>query len=59
MKNLIIITTIAMLSGCWQSVSSYDINKAVEKCGSIENVHELTAYFLGKESFTCFKDISK
>lgn len=41
------------LTGCYQVVNQYDINRAIKYCGSKENILEITAGFLGEEYATC------
>lgn len=42
------------LSGCfYQSVSNVDIRRAVQYCGSVDNVVEISAQFIGEEWVYC------
>ena len=54
MKKLTILSLVTLLSGCYQSVDSYDIRKAIDKCGNIENVSRITASAGGLETYRCF-----
>lgn len=55
MKNLIVSTLMLFtLSSCvWQTVSSYDIEKAVHECKGLENIVQISAVFIGNEVVTC------
>lgn len=61
MKSLILsITAMFILSGCiWQTVSHYDIEKAVHECKGLENVVQITAAFVGDEVVTCKSFVNK
>ncbi len=52
MKYLILAVPF-MLSGCYQSVNINDIETAIEACGGIDKVYEVSAMFNGAESVTC------
>ena len=51
--NKLILALALTLSGCYQTVNSYDINHAIEKCGKLENVYEITADMIGNEYVLC------
>lgn len=53
---LLLLVACITLSGCYQSVDSYDIKRAIKHCGSFENVHEIYALSSGAEKFVCFED---
>lgn len=56
MKVLKILTAIAfavVLSGCYQTVSGYDIERAIRQCEGLENVQRILADFTGTEDVTC------
>ena len=53
MKKLIIILSLA-LSGCmWQTVNENDIRAAIRTCGSLQEVAEISATFIGTETVLC------
>lgn len=53
MKKLILLGCL-FLNGCfYQSVNSWDIEKAIAKCGSLEKIVEIHAFFEGYESVIC------
>ena len=51
--NYIALTLALLLSGCYQSVNTYDINRAVKHCGGVENIVEINLVFTGDESVLC------
>lgn len=53
MKKLIVILCVA-LSGCmWQTVNENDIRAAIRTCGSLHEVSEISATFIGTETVMC------
>jgi len=56
MKNtIVIILSTISLSGCvYQSVDHHDIQRATKVCGSIENVANIAADFIGQEFVMCY-----
>jgi hypothetical protein len=53
MKYIIIAVTSIFLSGCYQTVNLYDIDRAIVVCGSKENIVQITAFFIGAEEVLC------
>lgn len=53
MKILYIIPLVLALQGCYQVVNSWDIERAINVCGSVENIVEISAFFDGTELVTC------
>lgn len=54
MKTIAVITATLLLSGCfYQTVNQHDIQRAIVACGSLENIVEIYAEFIGDESVTC------
>ena len=54
MINLISAVVIAIsLTGCYQVVNSWDIERATKICGGIENVVEISARIDGSEFVQC------
>lgn len=60
MKKLILLVCL-FLNGCfYQTVSAWDIERAIAKCGSLENVVAISAHFVGDETVICKpNDVSK
>lgn len=55
MKTIIVLLAVVLLSGCfYQTVDSRDIRNAIKFCGSVEEVAEISADFLGGEMVLCF-----
>lgn len=55
MKIVFMLVTCVLLSGCfYQTVDSYDILRATKLCGSVGQVHTITASFGGDEVVLCF-----
>lgn len=52
MKYTFIIVSM-FLSGCYQTVNLYDIDRAIVACGSKENIVQITAFFIGAEEVLC------
>lgn len=53
-KFIVIAMAPMVISGCaYQTVNKYDIDDAIEKCGSFDNVVEISAAFDGAEEVTC------
>jgi len=59
MKYTSIIVASIFLSGCYQSVNLYDIDRAIVVCGSKENIVQITAIFIGAEEVLCRNGESK
>lgn len=56
MKKFIILSCL-FLNGCfYQTVSQWDIERAITYCGGLENVAEIMASFEGTERATCKPD---
>lgn len=56
MKKFIILICL-ILNGCfYQTVSQWDIERAIAMCGKLENVAEIVASFEGTERTTCKPD---
>ena len=53
MKYTSIIVASIFLSGCYQTVNLYDIDRAIVVCGSKENIVQITAWFIGDEAVMC------
>jgi hypothetical protein len=53
MKKLISIALTLMLSGCYQTVFSTDIDTAVEYCKDRAGVLEISATFTGLDNIMC------
>jgi hypothetical protein len=54
-KLFVVVFFATSLSGCfYQTVNQYDIREAIETCGTIENVFEITSSFTGGEYVTCY-----
>ena len=51
-RALIVIAVLA-LSGCWQSVSTADITKAVYVCGGVQQVEYIAEYMAGLTRAKC------
>ena len=51
-KVLIAIAVLA-LSGCWQSVSTADITKAIYACGGVQQVEYITEHMAGLTRAKC------
>lgn len=51
--NYITLALALMLSGCYQSVNKYDMDRAVKACGGNEEVIEISATFIGSERVIC------
>ena len=56
MKYIIIAATSIFLSGCYQTVNLYDIDRAIVACGSKENIVEIYAFNNGSENVLCRND---
>lgn len=60
--NYIALALALLLSGCYQSVNKYDIDRAVKHCGGVENIVDINSHFQGTESVLCsdsqWKDMS-
>ena len=41
------------LTGCYQTVNQWDIERAIVMCGQLENIVDITASFEGTEKATC------
>lgn len=53
MKKFIVLICL-VLNGCfYQTVNQWDIERAIMRCGKIENVVEIEALFEGSERVTC------
>lgn len=56
MKKFIVLTCL-VLNGCfYQTVSQWDIERAVKFCGKLENVVSILSSFEGTERATCKPD---
>ena len=53
MKLLFSVVLCTLLSGCYQVVNSWDIERAVEKCNGIQNIVDIQARVFGDEFVTC------
>lgn len=53
MKYTTIIIAAMFLSGCYQTVNLYDLDRAIVACGSKENIVEIAAAFSGDELVLC------
>ena len=53
MKYSIIFSTAIFLSGCYQTVNLFDIDRAIVACGSKENIVQITAWAIGSEVAFC------
>jgi hypothetical protein len=54
MKIIISIMLVLALQGCmWQTVNESDMRTAARVCGSMNNVVEITANFVGGETVIC------
>lgn len=51
--NYIALALALLLSGCYQSVNKYDIDRAIKACGGYEEVIEIGATFFGGEAVGC------
>lgn len=51
MKYILILAL--LLTGCYQSVNSNDIETAVKVCGSLEQVQEIRAHWYSEELVDC------
>ena len=53
-KIITVVLALSFLQACvYQSVNSWDIERAVKACGGIENIVEIYSHFDGKESVIC------
>jgi hypothetical protein len=51
--NYIALAFALMLSGCYQNVNKYDMDRAIKYCGSYEDVIEISALMVGAEHVLC------
>ena len=51
--NYIALVFALLLSGCYQSVNKYDMDRAVKACGGYEEVIHINASFVGVETVQC------
>lgn len=60
--NYIALAFALMLSGCYQTVNKYDMDRAAKHCGGTEHVVEINLHFQGSETVLCsngqWKDMS-
>lgn len=59
MKYVAAVFLSLVLSGCYQTVNKYDMDKAVIVCKGYENIHEVSAQFDGQEVVTCKNGLRK
>ena len=53
MKYSIIFFTSIFLTGCYQTVNLFDIDRAIVACGSKENIVQIIAWAAGDEAVIC------
>lgn len=51
--NYITLALALMLSGCYQTVNKYDMDRAIKICGGTDEVIEISATFIGSERVIC------
>ena len=53
MKTLIILLSSISLSGCYQTVNQFDIERATVACNGVQNIVNISANFAGDERVVC------
>lgn len=59
MKYLSILILAFSLQGCYQMIDQSDIHRAIKTCGTLENINEIQAIYVGTEKFSCIKPVEK
>lgn len=59
MKYIFALILAINLTGCmYQTVSNNDITSSILICGSVDNIYEISANFIGEESVRCTNRVS-
>lgn len=53
MKKVMLLLMSVSLSGCYQVANQWDIERAINICGGVENIVEITILMEGTELVTC------
>ena len=53
MKKVILLLMSVSLSGCYQVANQWDIERAINICGGVENIVEIAILMDGTELVTC------
>jgi len=53
MKKVILLLMSVSLSGCYQVANQWDIERAINVCGGVENIVEIAILMDGRETVTC------